>query len=99
MLEYDGGNTPTPAAVGELTRITDASGQTVYSYDSLGRKISKTQTIGTKTFTVGYSWGDSGSALDKLTAITYPSGNRVNYSYDAQGAVSAITVSLSLIHI
>ncbi|WP_431096580.1 Ig-like domain repeat protein [Polaromonas aquatica] len=93
VLEYDGGATPTPAVVGELTKITDGSGQAVYSYDSLGRKTGKTQTIGSKTFTVDYSWGDTGSALDKLTAITYPSGNRVNYSYDAQGAVSAITVS------
>jgi RHS repeat-associated protein len=31
--------------------------------------------------------------LDKLTAITYPSGNRVNYSYDATGFVSAINVT------
>jgi RHS repeat-associated protein len=31
--------------------------------------------------------------LDKFTAITYPSGNRVNYSYDASGFVSAISVT------
>jgi hypothetical protein len=40
----------------------------------MSRKTSKVQTTGAKTFTVGYTWGDSGSALDKLTAITYPSG-------------------------
>jgi RHS repeat-associated protein len=93
VFEYDGGSTPTPAVVGELTKITDASGQTVYSYDGMGRKTSKVQTTGARTFTVGYTWGDSGSALDKLTAITYPSGTRVNYSYDAQGVVSGITVN------
>ncbi|MGH6638684.1 MAG: Ig-like domain repeat protein [Polaromonas sp.] len=93
VLEYDGGTTPTPAATGELTKITDASGQTSYTFDALGRKTSKTQTTNGKSFTVGYSWGDSGSALDKLSAITYPSGSRVNYSYDAQGAVSGITVN------
>ncbi|MDP3752142.1 MAG: Ig-like domain repeat protein [Polaromonas sp.] len=93
LLEYDGGSTPTPAATGELTKITDASGQASYTYDALGRKTSKTQIVNGKTFTVGYSWGDSGSALDKLTAITYPSGSRVNYSYDAQGAVNAISVN------
>ena len=92
-FEYDGGATPTPAVIGELTKITDASGQVVYTYDSMGRKTGKTQTTGAKTFTVGYTWGDSGSALDKLTAITYPSGTRVNYSYDAQGVVSGITVN------
>jgi len=93
VFEYDGGSTPTPAATGELTKITDASGQAVYSYDSMGRKTSKVQTTGAKTFTVGYSWGDTGSALDKLTAIAYPSGTRVNYSYDAYGDVSGITIN------
>jgi RHS repeat-associated protein len=93
VFEYDGGATPTPAVTGELTKITDASGQVVYTYDSMGRKTGKTQTTGARTFSVGYTWGDSGSALDKLTAITYPSGTRVNYSYDAQGVVSGITVN------
>jgi len=92
-FEYDGGATPTPAVIGELTKITDESGQVTYSYDSMGRKTGKTQVTGTKTFTVGYTWGDTGSALDKLTAITYPSGARVNYSYDSYGDVSGITVN------
>jgi len=92
-FEYDGGATPTPAVIGELTKIIDASGQVTYSYDSMGRKTGKTQVTGARTFTVGYTWGDSGSALDKLTGITYPSGTRVNYSYDAYGMVSGITVN------
>lgn len=37
--------------------------------------------------------GDSGSALDKLTSITYPSGSWVNYGYASNGAVSSITVN------
>ncbi|WP_411885866.1 RHS repeat domain-containing protein [Polaromonas sp. YR568] len=92
-LQYDGGATPIPAAIGKLTRITDASGEAVYAYDSLGRRISKTQTTSGKTFTVGYTWGNTGSAMDKVTAITYPSGTRVNYSYDVQGVVNAVTVN------
>jgi RHS repeat-associated protein len=92
-FEYDGGTTPVQGAIGQLTKITDASGQVVYTYDSMGRKTSKVQTTGARTFTVGYTWGDSGSALDKLTAITYPSGTRVNYSYDSYGDVSGITVN------
>jgi RHS repeat-associated protein len=93
VFEYDGGTTPVPGAIGQLTKITDASGQAVYTYDSMSRKTSKVQTTGGRTFTVGYTWGDSGSALDKLTAITYPSGTRVNYSYDSYGDVSGITVN------
>ncbi|MBC5785079.1 Ig-like domain repeat protein [Ramlibacter sp. USB13] len=88
-FEYDGGTNPYPGATGELTKMTDESGQTTYSYDSMGRLTGKTVVIAGKTFTVGYTWGDSGSALDKITAITYPSGTRVNYGYeppDFQGA-------------
>ncbi|MBA2672391.1 Ig-like domain repeat protein, partial [Ramlibacter sp.] len=92
-FEYDGGVGGAANQKGELTKITDESGQTVYTHDARGRLTGKTVTIGTKTFTVGYSWGNSGTAFDKLTAITYPSGSRVNYSYDAKGYVTAITVN------
>jgi YD repeat-containing protein len=73
--------------------MTDESGQTVYTHDAMGRLTGKTVMIGTGTFTVGYSWGDSGTAMDKLTAITYPGGSRVNYSYNAKGWISGITVN------
>jgi len=92
-FEYDGGATTIPAAIGKLTKMTDESGQTTYTYDSLRRLTTKTVVIGSKTFTMGYAWGDSGSALDKLTAITYPSGTRVNYSYDQYGRFSGVTVN------
>jgi RHS repeat-associated protein len=92
-FEYDGGASAPAQESGELTKVTDESGQSSYSHDALGRLISKTVVIGGKSFTVGYSWGDSGSALDKLTSITYPSGSRVNYGYDSFGSVSAISVN------
>jgi RHS repeat-associated protein len=93
VFEYDGGTTPVQGAIGYLTKITDASGQAAYTYDGWSRKTSRVQTTNGKTFTVGYSWGDTGSAMDKLTAITYPSGTRINYSYNAYGKVNAITVN------
>jgi RHS repeat-associated protein len=93
VFEYDGGSSPTPGAVGELTKITDESGSTTYSHDALGRVTAKTVLIGAKSFTVLYGWGEAGSALDKLTSITYPSGNRINYAYDSHGDISAISVS------
>lgn len=92
-FEYDGGANPTPNEVGKLTKMTDESGQTVYAHDAMGRLTTKTVTIGARTFNVIYSWGDSGSSLDKLTGITYPSGNQVAYNYDAYGSVSSIAVT------
>jgi RHS repeat-associated protein len=94
VFQYDGDNPTQPSgAIGQLTKITDASGQAVYTYDGMSLRTSKTQTTNGKTFTVSYSWGQSGSALDKLTAITYPSGTKVNYSYNVYGDVHAITVN------
>ncbi len=92
-FEYDGGPSGVAKQKGELTKMTDESGQTVYTHDALGRLTGKTVTIGTKTFTVGYGWGDSGTAMDKLTSITYPSGSRVNYSYDVYLYVEGNPVS------
>jgi RHS repeat-associated protein len=93
VFEYDGGANPTPAEAGELTQMTDESGQSAYTHDALGRLTAKSVTIGGKTFTVNYSWGEAGPALDKPTAMTYPSGSRVNYGYDVSGFVNAITVT------
>jgi RHS repeat-associated protein len=96
-LEYDGGTLGAPNAKGKLTKLTDESGSTVYSYDALSRLSSKTQTIGTgataKVQTITYAYGNAGTALGKLSAMTYPSGNRLNYSYDAAGQVSSISLN------
>ncbi|WP_342616812.1 Ig-like domain repeat protein [Rhodoferax sp. GW822-FHT02A01] len=92
-LEYDGGSAPYAGAKGELTKITDESGSQTYAFDSAGRMTSKTQVTNGQTFIVGYTWGDTGSATDKLIAITYPSGNQVNYSYDSTGQLSGVSIN------
>jgi RHS repeat-associated protein len=95
VLEYDGGTAGAPNAKGRLTKLTDESGTTAYSYDGFGRVLTKTQTVGTgtaaKVRTVGYAYGSSGTSTGKLTSLTYASGNRVNYSYNANGQISALT--------
>ena len=93
VFEYDGGATPVPNAIGKVSKITDESGSTSYVYDGFGRLITKTQVTGSKTFKVTYAWGTTGSATGKLTAITYPSGNRVNYAYDTAGRINAISLN------
>ena len=93
VFEYDGGTTPGPNSAGRLTRITDESGSTSYTYDALGRVLTKTQVAGLKTLLTTYTWGSTGSATGSLTSVTYPSGTRVNYSYDTAGRPSGITVN------
>lgn len=93
VFEYDVGAN----AKGRLNKITDESGQTSYSYDTQGRLLSKVQIAGSggsaKTFTTSYAYGSSGSAKGKLVSMTYPSGNRINFSYDTAGRVLSLKLN------
>jgi RHS repeat-associated protein len=93
VLEYDGGSSGAPNAIGHLTKMTDESGQTVYGYDQMGRVITKTQTTVSATGTIGrsvsYAYGNNG----KLLSLTYPSGNRIVYGYNAAGRISSLTLN------
>jgi RHS repeat-associated protein len=93
LFEYDGGASPTPTSIGRLTKVTDESGTTTYTYDGFGNVLTKTQQVGIKLFTVGYTWGATGSTTNRLVAIKYPSGSRANYNYDAAGRVIGLTVN------
>jgi RHS repeat-associated protein len=93
--EYDGGASGAPNAIGRLTKITDESGQTAYSYDQFGRILSKQQTsvsaTGTVIRQVAYTYNSNG----QMVSMTYPSGNRVSYAYDAAGHVNQMTLNPS----
>ena len=87
------GSTPGTGALGELTSITDESGSIAYTYDGASRVTSTTQITNGRSFVTRTDWGDSGSALDKPNAITYPSGNQVNYRYDPYGQVLEVSIT------
>ncbi len=72
---------------GHLTQVTDASGNTTYSYNALGRTQSKTQTIGSQSKTVQYAYTNG-----QLTSITTPSGQTIGYSY-THGKPTGISVN------
>lgn len=93
VFEYDGGASGAPNAIGRLTKLTDESGQTTYSYDQAGHVVSKQQTsvsaVGPLNHQMAYAYNTSG----KMVSMTYPSGSRLNYAYDAAGRVSQITLN------
>lgn len=62
---------------GRLTKMTDASGQTVYDYDTMGRVTGKKMTIlgnAYQKLAFGYLNG-------RLDSVTYPDGDSVTYVY------------------
>jgi RHS repeat-associated protein len=67
---------------GRLTTMTDASGKTTYSYDSVGRVANTTKTVDGKDYPLTYAY-DKG----RLYSITYPPPNNetVTYTYDTGG--------------
>ena len=82
------------AGKGRLTKLTDATGLTEYTYDIQGRLLQKKQTTGAgvnlKVHTTSYSYNAGNGRLDSLT---YPSAKVVGYTYDAQGRIASITVN------
>jgi len=97
VFEYDGGSAGGTNNVGHLTKMIDESGQTTYAFDGFGHLITKVQTVGTgtgaKVFTTSYAYGASGTVTGKLISMTYPSGNRVNYAYDAAGRINSVILN------
>ena len=62
---------------GQRTGMSDGSGQTAWSYDTMGRIVTEQRTIGSVTKTMSYSHNLDGS----LASITYPSGRVLSYAY------------------
>lgn len=96
-FEYDGGANGAAHEIGNLTKFADESGNTVFTFDVRGRLLSKVQQTITSpssvTLSSSYTYGTDGSALGKTASFTYPSGNRINYSYDSAGRISGISLS------
>jgi YD repeat-containing protein len=84
--------------IGRMTGIIDESGHTEFSYDLRGRMLGKVQTVVAgsvqKTFSMSQTFGKagSGSATGHMTSLTYPSGNRLAFTYDAVGRVQSVTL-------
>ncbi|HEX7047248.1 MAG TPA: RHS repeat-associated core domain-containing protein [Gammaproteobacteria bacterium] len=90
---YDGGASGCANCIGRLTRIDDETGYTTYSYDARGNLVNKLSVVETATgqqfLPVGYGY----DSADKLTSLSYPSGDLVQYQRDAHGRVTGLTLT------
>jgi RHS repeat-associated protein len=86
------------ASKGFLSQITDTTDKTTYLRDGFGRITKKTQilapfTAGTAK-TVQYSYATSatgqGQGAGQLSAITYPNGSKISYTYSAAGQITQL---------
>lgn len=84
-------------ALGERVAMYDSTGDTEYTYDSLGRIIGVTtyRTPGEDGFSHDATQGDrvvyTYDEADNLSAITYPDGTQVNYAYDLNDNLVKVT--------
>jgi len=64
---------------GHLTGMTDPSGTVAFDYDKLGRVVNEVKAILGVTYQTSYGYDAAGN----LTAVTYPSGRTVAYTFNA----------------
>jgi RHS repeat-associated protein len=88
---YDGQNvSPCAAFTGTFgkarrTGTADGSGTAVWNYDTMGRPLSMTRTIGSVSRTFNYLYNYDGTPQ----TIAYPSGRTITYTYNGLGHVIA----------
>lgn len=72
--------------IGRPTRVLDASGSTTYCYDARGNVTAVHRVIAGHIYDTTYAWTPG----NRLATLTYPSGTRVTYRYDARGRAVAV---------
>lgn len=76
---------------GRLTRITDATGETSFTYTAAGELTLQVNKIYGSTYMTLWNWDTAG----RLTGINYPTGLNLGFGYDAYGRVSSVTSNLA----
>lgn len=77
--------------IGRLGKITDSSGSIDYAYDQHGRIRAETRVIAGTSFVTGYDYNAAG----QLSAVTYPSGRKIDYVRDTVGRVTGLTTTMN----
>ena len=77
---------PSNFGIGHRTGMTDGSGSTNWTYDTMGRAWTESKTIGTVNKSISTQYYLDGSAWE----LTYPSGTVVEYTPDSAGRTIAV---------
>ncbi|MHB1056510.1 MAG: DUF4329 domain-containing protein [Rhodanobacter sp.] len=75
--------------LGRLCSTSDATGTTSYTYTPEGQIAGRGFSIAGTTYALGYSYDSVG----RVATVSYPDGNKANYSY-ANGLVSGVTFTM-----
>jgi RHS repeat-associated protein len=73
--------------VGRLCAVTDAAGSSRFAYDSRGHLLSHTRTEAGFEYVTAYTRDEDG----RVTELTYPTGQVVNFIRDSDGVIEQIT--------
>lgn len=85
-ISYDEGD----FAKGQVSHVSDGSGSVSYSYDNRGLVAGVNNEVAGVQLDVSYEYDDTGA----LTAITYPSGRKIAYAFDAFGRLGSVKQSV-----
>ena len=84
---YDSDSTYGTSADGMLVRVNVGTDyQERYTFDSKFRVASAIRTIGSRTYTTGYSYNEA----SQVKQLTYPSARVINVTYDTKGRLSGL---------
>lgn len=75
---------------GRLCGVTDSSGSTSFGYRQNGQLTSQNSVINGASYGTGWVYDNR----DRVSSITYPGGNQVNYAYDTQSHITGITATI-----
>ncbi|HEX5683819.1 MAG TPA: RHS repeat-associated core domain-containing protein [Ideonella sp.] len=71
---------------GHLTRITDATGSTTFTYNAAGALVAQTSVIDGVSYTTTWDY----DSLSRLQTLTYPTGLKLDYDWDTAGRLTNI---------
>jgi RHS repeat-associated protein len=82
----NGAGMPDGYPVGRLTRVVDWAGEHLHSYDARGRETDERHVVSGSTYDVGHAF----DSADREVCTTYPDGEKVGTTFDAQGVIETL---------